>query len=245
MGREHSRVTIYQDLLVVQEHDTTADQLRHRRQSLPELAQLAAVEDDLVRLEASLTATADGAADAARSQRHLEAQLAVVESKVVEIEARLYSGAITVPRELQAMQSEGDILRSRRTALEDEVLEAMARRETLDEEIADLQRRRSDLDDEGVRLRVAVAQAETEVDQALSAERTARESAASSIPGDLSTLYEQLRVRLGGVAAAMLVNGRCGGCHLALPATELARLRKASSEELVRCEQCERILVRP
>jgi predicted nucleic acid-binding Zn-ribbon protein len=47
------------------------------------------------------------------------------------------------------------------------------------------------------------------------------------------------------VAAALLVNGRCGGCHLALPATEVDRLRKLPADALVRCEQCERILVRP
>jgi len=38
--------------------------------------------------------------------------------------------------------------------------------------------------------------------------------------------------------------GRCGGCHLALPATEVARLRIEPADTLVTCEQCERILVR-
>ena len=66
----------------------------------------------------------------------------------------------------------------------------------------------------------------------------------AGIPADVAALYEQLRARLG-VAAAPLVNGRCGGCHLALPSTEIDRLRKESPDTLVRCEQCERILVRP
>ena len=79
----------------------------------------------------------------------------------------------------------------------------------------------------------------------LAAELAAREAAAADVPADLAALYEQLRARLDGVAAAPLVNGRCGGCHLALPATEVARLRKEPPETLVRCEQCERILVRP
>jgi len=236
---------MYHDLLHVQGHDTTADQLRHRRQNLPELVQLAAVEDELVRLAADLTATTDAAAEATRSQRRREGELSGVEAKIGELEARLYSGAITVPRELQAMQSEGDILRSRRATLEDEVLDAMGAREALDEELAALRRRQASLDDDGARLRAVVAEAQTQLDHDLAAELAARAAAAAEVPADLIVLYEQLRARLGGVAAALLVNGRCGGCHLALPATEVARLRKAPPEELVRCEQCERILVRP
>ena len=229
----------------MQEHDTTADQLRHRRQSLPELAELDAVGDELARVEAGLAEMASAVTEAARAQRRIEGELASVEVKVSELEARLYSGAITVPRELQAMQTEGAVLRARRSVLEDEVLEAMAGGEALDEESAALQGRRAGLDDDGARLRAAIAEAQTQVDRELAAELAARSAAAVDIPADLAALYETLRSRLGGVAAAMLVNGRCGGCHLTLPATEVARLRKAPPEELVRCEQCERILVRP
>jgi len=206
---------------------------------------LVAVDDELARVELAMTGATSAAAEAAKVQRRLEGELALVESKVAELEARLYSGAVTVPRELQAMQAEGEALRGRRGSLEDEVLEAMDRREPLDEEIITLQRRRTELDAEGVRLRVAIAEGQAQVDRDLAAQLEARATAASGITPDLTALYEQLRARLGGVAAAPLVNGRCGGCHLALPATEVARLRKEPPETLVRCEQCERILVRP
>jgi predicted nucleic acid-binding Zn-ribbon protein len=237
-------VTVFDDLLRVQEHDTAADRLRHRRQTLPELAELAASEDELAGVEAALADVVEQAGDAARTQRRLEGELAAVEAKVAELDTRLYSGAITVPRELQALQGEGAALRERRSALEDEVLEAMGRREPLDAEVIALGRRRQELDAAGARLRVAVAEAQAEVDRELAAELDARKVAAGDIAPDLSALYEQLRSRLGGIAAAPLVNGRCGGCHLALPATEVARLRKEPPETLVRCEQCERILVR-
>ena len=238
-------MTVFHDLLRVQEHDTAAVQLRHRRQSLPEIAHLRDTEDELARLEAVLTEVGANAAEAAKVQRRLEGELALLESKVSELDAKLYSGVVTVPRELQAMQTEGETLRERRASLEDEVLEAMSTRETLEEQVADLERRRAELDAEGARLRVAVAEAQAEVDRELARELEARAEAATLIPPDVDALYEQLRHRLDGVAAAPLVNGRCGGCHMALPATELARLRKEPAETLVRCEQCERILVRP
>ena len=90
-----------------------------------------------------------------------------------------------------------------------------------------------------------MAEGQAGVDRDLAASLAARQEGAAAIPPDVTALYEQLRARLGGVGAAPLVNGRCGGCHLALPAPEIARLRKEPAETLVRCEQCERILVRP
>lgn len=238
-------MTVFHDLLAVQEHDSAASRLRHRRGTLPELAELSATEDDLARLEAVLADVGARAAEAARVQRRLEGELSVLESKVTELDAKLYSGAVSVPRELQAMQVEGEALRARRSALEDDVLEAMGAREVLDTEVTDLERRRAELDTQGSLLRAAVAEGQARIDRELVVELEAREAAAAAVPADLGLLYEQLRARLDGVAAALLVNGRCGGCHLALPATEVARLRKEPPETLVRCEQCERILVRP
>lgn len=237
-------MTVYDDLLRVQEHDTAVDRLRHRRDHLPEAAELKAVEDELAQLEATLAQVQGRAAEAGRLQRRLEGELSLVESKLADLDAKLYSGAVTVPRELQAMQGEGGTLRARRSDLEDQVLEAMGEREPLDAEVVGLEKRRSELDEAGARLRAAVAEAQAAVDRDLAVELEARAAGAAGIPADLTALYEQLRAHLGGVAAAPLVNGRCGGCHLALPATEIDRLRKEPPETLVRCEQCSRILVR-
>ena len=237
-------MTVFHDLLRVQDHDTRVDRLRHRRQTLPEAAELRATEDELSRVEAALAEVGGRAAEAARAQRRLEGELSTVEAKMVELDTKLYSGAVKVPRELQAMQAEGEALRARRGTLEDEVLEAMGEREPLEEEVAALERRRDELDAEASRLRAAVAEAQVGIEKELETELEARAVAAASVPADLTALYEQLRAHLDGVGAAPLVNGRCGGCHLALPATEVDRLRKEPPETLVRCEQCSRILVR-
>jgi uncharacterized protein len=238
-------LTVFHDLLQVQEHDTAADRLRHRRDHLPELAELRATEDELAALEATIAEVDAQAVEAARAQRRLEAELSLLESKLAELNVKLYSGVVSAARELQAMQSEAAAMRERRAALEDQVLEAMGEQETVDEQLAGLRIRRDELDARGATLRVAVAEAQAQVDRELATELAARAGAATAIPADVAALYEQLRAHLGGVAAAPLVNGRCGGCHLALPATEIDRLRKEPADSLVRCEQCERILVRP
>lgn len=238
-------MSVFHHLLQVQVHDTAVDQLRHRRRTLPEIARLAAVDDELARIEADRAEAAAAAGGAARAQRRLEDELALVESKVSELDARLYSGVVTVPRELQAMQSEGEALRARRGELEDRVLEAMAEREARDAAVAALDSRRAELDVEGAGLRASIAESEAVIDRDLEAEMAARSESAAAVPSDLASLYERLRSRLGGVAAAPLANGRCGGCHLALPATEIDRLRREPPDALVHCEQCGRILVRP
>jgi len=238
-------LTVFHDLLRVQEHDTAADRLRHRRRTLSEVAELRAAEDELSGLEAVLAELENEAAAASRAQRKLEGELSLLESKLTELDAKLYSGAVTVPRELAAMQSEGKAMRERRAGLEDEVLEAMGAQEGLEEQVERLKERRAGLDAKCAGLRATIAEAQAGVDREMSATLAARAEAASVIPADVAALYEQLRSHLGGVAAAPLVNGRCGGCHLALPATEIDRIRKEPPDSLVRCDQCERILVRP
>lgn len=231
-------------MLRVQEHDTAADRLRHRRETLPELAELAAVEDSLAALETTFTATAARRDEAAKIERRLEDELSTVEDKIKALDARLYSGEIVVVRELQAMQADAESLRRRRSALEDEVLEAMSVREPLDAEVRALEAERERLDAAGTALRAVIAEAQAVLDTELAAELQARADAARDLPPDLMTLYERLRDRHGGVGAAPLVNGRCGGCHLTLAATELDRLKREPPDALIQCEQCGRVLVR-
>ncbi len=234
--------SVFEDLLGVQEHDTTADRLRHRRETMPELAQLAAVDDALAKVEKSLDEWSAQVAEVGRRQGRLEQELAAVEAKITELEARLYSGAVTVPRELQALQADIESIRRRRNDLEDQVLDAMTEREPLDEEVLRLESDR--LDGEGSKLRAAIAEAQAEIDRQLAQEIEARTAAAAAIPTELATLYEQLRAKMGGVGAARLVNGRCSGCHLDLPATEVDRIRREPPDTLIRCDQCGRVLVR-
>ncbi|MFZ9781323.1 MAG: C4-type zinc ribbon domain-containing protein, partial [Candidatus Nanopelagicaceae bacterium] len=39
-------------------------------------------------------------------------------------------------------------------------------------------------------------------------------------------------------------DGKCQGCHLTMSAAELTRINSLAIDELVRCEECRRILIR-
>jgi predicted nucleic acid-binding Zn-ribbon protein len=229
----------------VQEHDTAVDRLRHRRGTLPELAELAGVEQALATLEQARAGASGRRDEVARRQRALEDDLASTEAKIGEIERRMYSGVVSAPRELQAMQADVESLRRRRSTLEDAVLDSMAEREPLDDEVSGLDREQERLDEEGVRLRAAVAEAQAAIDAELTVEEGRRREAVEGLPEDLVARYERLRARLDGIGAAPLVGGRCGGCHLSLPATEVDRIRREPPDALITCDQCGRILIRP
>ena len=75
----------------------------------------------------------------------------------------------------------------------------------------------------------------------VSAERT---RAADGIDASLLALYDRLRGQLGGVGAALLRGNRCEGCRLELNPLDLDTARSAAEDQVVRCEECGRILVR-
>jgi len=64
------------------------------------------------------------------------------------------------------------------------------------------------------------------------------------IPANVLSLYEQVRRSNRGMGAARLVGGNCQACHLALPATEVDRIRHMAPDAIARCEHCGAILVR-
>ncbi len=70
-----------------------------------------------------------------------------------------------------------------------------------------------------------------------------RDNLAAGLPADLVTLYEKIRVS-SGTGAAPLHQGRCEGCRIELTPTDLQRIRSAAPDEVLRCEECRRILVR-
>src|SRR5829696_546123 len=206
----------WEPLLVVQEHDTRADQLAHRIETLPARAELAKLEDAGAALDRQLTDVQRRRDELARSQQRLEDEIASLTERANQAEKQLYSGAVSNPRELQALQDDVASIRRRIGQLEDDELEIMELIEPVDAERSELSGQRDQLDADAQRLRAELAESES----------------------------DELRSRLGGVAIARLAGTTCQGCHLALSAVEVDRIRKLSLDEAVHCEECGRLLVR-
>jgi uncharacterized protein len=230
-------------LLDLQGIDTVLAQLAHRRETLPELAELdrlrrelSAMTDERVRAQVEVD-------DLDRDIARLERDVDQVRSRKDKDSGRLTSGRGPA-RELEALQHEIESLNRRQSELEDAELELMERREqaqaTLDEitgRLATAEQQRAE-----VEARKAAALAEIAAQEVGHAE--ARKPLVGKLPADLVTLYERIRDDHGGVGAALLRSGRCGGCRLDLSSTERAQIKAAPPDEVVRCDECRRILVR-
>ena len=237
-------MTRWVSLLAVQEHDTRADQLNHRIQTLPFRADLARLEEDVMAVDRQLADAQRRRDELARSQQRLEDEIASLTERANQAEKQLYSGAVTNPRELQALQDDVASIRRRIRQLEDDELEIMELVEPVDAERSDLVGRRDQLDAQGQRLRAQLAEAESELEAELAEVQSERSAVAADVSEELWPEYDKLRARLGGVAIARLVGSTCQGCHLALSAVEVDRIRKLSLDEAVHCEECGRLLVR-
>ncbi len=234
-----------EQLLAVQDHDTRITQLRTRRRTLPERTEAAEVAEADRTKEQRL-----GVVDAERhridrEQARIDDEVASLRAKSAQADKALYSGTVTGPRELQALQDEIASLARRIGVLEDEELEMMVAREPFDEEAATLIEERSTLATRAADVASRITVAEAEIDAELESEATARDQAAASVPEDLLSEYEELRTDLDGVGAARLERGTtCGGCHMKLSAVEVSRIKGLPPDARIHCEDCGRILVR-
>lgn len=230
-------------LLDVCELDSRALQLRHRRAHLPQAAVVA-------ELQASKKTTDDAVRDARvarddleRVQKKADADVEAVKTRRRRDQERMDSGAISSAKDLERMQHELATLDRRISVLEDEELEVM---EQLEEAQATLSRLEAELAEIDEKLAVAVDSVDVEtskIDTELAGVTEERTPALEGIPEDLLALYTRLSEKMG-VGAAELRARRCGGCNLQLDPAEISRIRRLPADEVVRCEECSRILVR-
>jgi len=237
-------MSVFEDLLSLQELDTTIDQLRHRLESLPERAEQARIERELETLALTTAGVEERREAVRREQRRHEDEVATVEAKVDHVRHQLYDSGITSAKEAADLQADLDSLVRRQRDLEDLVIEQMELAEPIDEELATLAAERETLDGALSEATAALRVAAGAVGEELETAESRRPGIAGAVPADVVANYTAMRSRMGGIAVARLVGSRCDGCHLTIPSAELEAIKKAPAEESVHCPECTRILVR-
>jgi predicted nucleic acid-binding Zn-ribbon protein len=231
-------------LLQLQADDTAADQLRHRRASLPERAALEVGASRMAEVERTGQSLRQQRDALAANQADLERQIEAARNRSKHIDQRMRSGQITAGRDLAAMDEEVRHLADHIRSLEDDELQIMEALEPLDEQLDRAEAEIRQLQSDAVLLRSALAEAEAAIDGQLEAVTAQRATIASDLPPELLTQYERIRARADGIGAARLVGNACSGCHLTLPSMEIDRIRRSAPDTVVTCDQCGRILVR-
>lgn len=230
-------------MLDLQALDTRLDQIAHRKATLPELAQLKVLDaeisarnDDRVRARTALD-------DVQREVTKADTDVQLVRERSVRDRARMDAGQGTA-KDMQALQHEVDSLARRQSALEDVELEVMERAEGLAADVNRLEAVCAELAARADELRAVsdkiLAELDTEVEQI----GRSRTDVVAGVGDDLVVLYEKIRASSGGIGAAVLRQRRCEGCNLELNQVDMNRFTAAAGDEVLRCEECRRILVR-
>ncbi|WP_299447788.1 zinc ribbon domain-containing protein [uncultured Phycicoccus sp.] len=229
-------------LLDLQAVDTRLGQIAHARRTLPQLAELADLEDKARLLDDQLVRSRTELGDVQREVAKAEADVQLVRDRAARDRARLDAGTGTA-KDLQALQHELESLQRRQSELEDVELEVMERAEAAEHDVRELEAGRARLTE---RIDALVADRDAALSRldAEAAEVAApRETIVDEAGADLVALYEKIRTT-SGTGAAPLRQRRCGGCQLELNPVDLQRIRGAEEDEVLRCEECRRILVR-
>lgn len=166
-----------------------------------------------------------------------------MKSRRLRDQQRLESGQGN-PKDLERLQHELVSLDRRIGNLEDEELEVMEQLEAAQAEVLDLRQKIETVDARLAELEASRTKRLTELEEEALAVTRERAAAVAGMPADLLALYDKLREQKGGTGAAMLRARRCEGCSLELNSADLASIAKRPSDEVIRCEECSRILVR-
>jgi predicted nucleic acid-binding Zn-ribbon protein len=231
-------------LLDVQELDSRLDVLRHHAMNPPEAAELAEQAATREKLDGRARDLRVVVADLTRAQRKADADVEAVRTRRTRDQQRLDSGAMASPKDLERLQHELVSLDRRIGVLEDEELEVMEQLEAAQTDLAAVESQLAALD---ARVQELIAAREQRVEglrEEAREVRRQRDTVVGDLPADLLELYDRLRAQKGGVGAALLRAGRCEGCRMDLNRADLAQIAAKPSDEVVRCEECSRILVR-
>ncbi|MFW2340309.1 MAG: zinc ribbon domain-containing protein [Acidimicrobiia bacterium] len=229
----------YGDLLDLQDVDLEIDRLIHTRSTLPVLDTYKTAHAASIQAKNVLGDLEEQFKLASRDLDKAEGELELLEDKLQREEQRLFAGGMSA-RETENMRNEVISLRAKQSEMETLVLEVIDRREGIEELLGAAQREADQTAVVEQELEAEVAAEWRKIDAQLARREGRKVEIIPLIPPDLLGMYDKLRVSKEGVAIGRLIDGVCGGCHLALSAAEQLEV---ASDDPPRCLHCRRLLV--
>jgi predicted nucleic acid-binding Zn-ribbon protein len=225
-------------LLRMHEIDSMYDKVRRRiislRKAVGGSTELTELREQVESIDAELN-------NARSEQQDMELESRSLTDRIRESEKNLMSGELSNPRELEALQTSIDSMKSLRTELEDKSVERLVLADSLQGKLKEKQEALAELEQQWDEHKTAL---ETETDQRKKEYvylRKARVKVSDLLSPDNLELYEHLRRRKNGVAVARLEEENCGACHTQVAIGILNNVRY--SDELLSCPSCGRILL--
>lgn len=229
-------------VLELQAAETMADQLRHRRNNLPEREQLQAAKNDLIRWDQSIQTIRKRLDELGTQIDEAEQRSHAIDAKKTRLQAQLKT--IIAPREAEALQSEMASLDRERGEVDDIELAALEEQARLDDELQGLLAQEQALRDTFLGADAVLSAAQADIDGELARIDQRLQGLRDAVAPKVLKRYDRLR-QSNVVAAAALSGSRCDGCHLDLSPAEVDEVRAsaATADGLSDCPHCGRLLV--
>lgn len=173
--------------------------------------------------------------------QELERQIQSVNEKKASTEQRLYSGEVTIPKELQDMQNEVTALTRRIAELEANLLEALATIETTQSRIDKAQAKFDVLRDARKTSHEALHTERKDLKEQAIALQEERTHALKPITEASLREYTELKPQKNHQPVSRLNDESCSICGIEQISTILEAVRKG--DRLINCKNCQRILV--
>lgn len=230
-------------LLDVQLLDTQIAKLGHARRSHPTIAALTEVQGRAADLHRAQVLATSALNDVKRDFTKAEDDVTQVRTRRERDQARLDAGQFGA-KNAEAVIAELESLARRQSALEDVELEVMERLEAAEGELAAIVEQAAALTQEEERLTAERDAALAEIDAQLAEVEQRRAVAVEGIDEALLALYAKVRTQNSGLAVLAIRGTTTEPLRLDLSLSEVAAIKAAGPDQVIRSEEEGYILVR-
>ena len=231
-------------LFDLQGEDTLLGQLEYRIHSLPEREKLTSLKEMKNTTEEQVFIHQAESVEQRKIEKRLELELSSIETRLMEVDEKLYSGIITTEKEVKGLQDEIGHLKERQDALESDLLETLGLMEettsNIDEFSSQLEVQNDDIQSVEIALNVAV----NELSEKVLETKTRREETVKVLTEEILTCYEAHREHFPADAVVRFDGPTCNGCHLTMSAMETDRIKGLEVGALTECSECGRLVFR-
>ncbi len=224
------------------EADRWVERVIAQRNHLPEMAELALLEEELRSLVASLKQAQVDQAPIQKKYSELQDGAEKLRKRSHDIQAKLDSSTANA-RELSALQTEIEHVRELLSKAEDLELEAFLELEPLDQSVENIKAAAQPKMERRAELQAQIVSLQATLDEEIISLRSSRQECAVQVPSELLKTYETAHKRVGISGAAQVDNGRCDGCRIELSPLDFDRWKAQPQDTFMACPECGRLLL--
>lgn len=176
-----------------------------------------------------------------QERKKIEGTIKLQSEKIKKNEEKLFSGTITSSKELVNYQEEIAQFKKSNDEMESRELELMISVDETKPKLKNLEDKRNKIQEEVNEVKSQVESEIKEFEGNVENLKNLRNEVVKKIPAGVITRYNELKLRKGGIALAVMKNNICDVCNMELPIGELAKIR--DEKKIHKCPTCGRMLI--